>query len=127
MPLVEQRPPRTSTYSQLPRKMPTMPHTMVSRKGILSRSPGATSLPRSPITMPPMIRNRMLPRLQLLCPHLASRGAIVETVTTCPSEEVVAYPTTLPPIMALHTPRGKQRASAAEADLAADAAADLDV
>jgi hypothetical protein len=36
-----------------------MPQTMVSQSGMLSRSPGATSLPSSPMTVPPMRAQRM--------------------------------------------------------------------
>ena len=37
---------------------PPMPHTTVSHNGTLSRSPGATALPSSPITVPPMRAHR---------------------------------------------------------------------
>src|SRR4051812_31709484 len=80
MPLVAHRPPSTSTYSQLPTKMPTMPQSTVSQNGIRSRLPGATILPRMPMTAPPISRNRIPPRLQW-CPHLTRSGAIVEMVT----------------------------------------------
>ena len=46
-----------------------MPHTTVSQSGMLSRSPGATNLPSSPMMVPPMSDDEdraMVPMMTLL-------------------------------------------------------------
>src|SRR6476661_8937041 len=84
-------------------RTPPMPHRMVSQSGTLSRSPGATSLPSSPMIVPPMSAHRMA---------LIMRGVLSEVPGT-----------SLPQLPMLST----GPASAAEPDLTDDAATDLDV
>src|SRR4051794_31400197 len=104
--------------------MPAMPHSTVSQNGIRSRLPGATSLPRMPMTTPPMSSQMIPPRVQV-CPHLTSIGPRlvmgVVTVTRSTSRSGRSY--------ALCSPRtpASNGGSAPEADLTDGAAADLDV
>src|SRR4051794_8766835 len=104
---------------RLPTIMPTMPHTVVSHSGMLSRSPGATHLPSSPMMRPPTSVTMMVQSMR----HLPSWRAQAVPVLRQP------YPVVLPssPRDQARTVPTRRSASGAEADLSDRAGRDLDV
>src|SRR4051794_19937611 len=77
---------------RLPTIMPTIPHTVVSHSGMLSRSPGATHLPSSPMIRPPTRVTMMVQSMR----HLPSWRAQVAPVVREPY-----------PVVPRSSPRGR--------------------
>src|SRR3954451_12087706 len=70
--------------------MPPIPHRMVSQNGILSRWPGATSLPSSPMMVPPIRTTMIVPRVPMTTflprSHTPPTGSILPRGTKLAAE-----------------------------------------